>query len=207
MKYVVTGGTGFLGRHLVSRLEAAGHTVAVPRSASCDLLELGQVKAFLERERPDRIIHSAAYYGGLGINGVEPAESELLGKPIVLFRRLRPLEQPEIHEDGGCLRLYQVGRAGDLAACRAMDGDPHRSPRSTCQDSLRGDALLLLEFPPSLITDEVIGLSLPLHRRARRVFGEADMGDRIFDRLQENAKVLACDWTSHRRMTHPGASE
>ena len=73
MKYVVTGGTGFLGRHLVSRLEAAGHPVAVPRSASCDLLELGQVKAFLERERPERIIHSAAYYGGLGINGVEPA--------------------------------------------------------------------------------------------------------------------------------------
>lgn len=73
MKYVVTGGTGFLGRHLVSRLEAAGHTVAVPRTASCDLLELGQVRAFLERERPERIIHSAAYYGGLGINGVEPA--------------------------------------------------------------------------------------------------------------------------------------
>jgi GDP-L-fucose synthase len=73
MKYVVTGGTGFLGRHLVSRLEAAGHSVAVPRSASCDLLELGQVKSFLERERPERIIHSAAYYGGLGINGVEPA--------------------------------------------------------------------------------------------------------------------------------------
>ena len=73
MKYVVTGGTGFLGRHLVSRLEAAGHTVAVPRSASCDLLQLGQVLDFLARERPDRIIHSAAYYGGLGINVVEPA--------------------------------------------------------------------------------------------------------------------------------------
>ena len=73
MKYVVTGGTGFLGRHLVSRLEAAGHTVAVPRSASCDLLQLSQVRDFLARERPDRIIHSAAYYGGLGINGVEPA--------------------------------------------------------------------------------------------------------------------------------------
>jgi nucleoside-diphosphate-sugar epimerase len=73
MKYVVTGGTGFLGRHLVSRLEAAGHQVAVPRSASCDLLQLDQVLAFLRRERPQRIIHSAAYYGGLGINVVEPA--------------------------------------------------------------------------------------------------------------------------------------
>ena len=73
MKYVVTGGTGFLGRHLVARLEAAGHAVAVPRSASCDLLQLDQVRAFLDREQPDRVIHSAAYYGGLGINVVEPA--------------------------------------------------------------------------------------------------------------------------------------
>jgi nucleoside-diphosphate-sugar epimerase len=73
MKYVVTGGTGFLGRHLVSRLEAAGHAVAVPRSASTDLLQLGHVLDFLAHERPDRVIHSAAYYGGLGINVVEPA--------------------------------------------------------------------------------------------------------------------------------------
>ena len=51
MKYVVTGGTGFLGRHLVSRPEAAGHTVAVPRSASCDLLQLEQVLGFLSGAR------------------------------------------------------------------------------------------------------------------------------------------------------------
>jgi GDP-L-fucose synthase len=73
MKYVVTGAAGFLGRHLVPRLQAAGHTVAPLRSADCDLLRLDQVVDFLRRERPDRIIHSAAYYGGLGINGVEPA--------------------------------------------------------------------------------------------------------------------------------------
>ena len=36
MKYVVTGGTGFLGRHLVSGLEAAGQTVAAPRAASAE---------------------------------------------------------------------------------------------------------------------------------------------------------------------------
>ena len=56
MKYIVTGGTGFLGRHLVSRLEAAGHQVAVPRSASCDLLQLGQVLDFL-RQRAARSHH------------------------------------------------------------------------------------------------------------------------------------------------------
>ena len=51
MKYVVTGGTRFLGRHPVSRPKAAGHAVAVPPSASCDLLQLDQVLGFLSGAR------------------------------------------------------------------------------------------------------------------------------------------------------------
>ncbi len=58
----------------MSRPKAAGHTVSVPPSASCDLQQLDQVLDFLERERPDRVIHSAAYYGGIGINVAEPAK-------------------------------------------------------------------------------------------------------------------------------------
>ena len=37
MKALVTGGSGFLGSHVVERLEAEGHEVAVPRSAEYDL--------------------------------------------------------------------------------------------------------------------------------------------------------------------------
>ena len=51
MKYVVTGGMGFLGRHLVSRPKAAGHTVVVPLSASCDVLQFDQVLGFLSGAR------------------------------------------------------------------------------------------------------------------------------------------------------------
>ena len=37
MRTLVTGGSGFLGSHVVGRLEEAGHDVAVIRSADYDL--------------------------------------------------------------------------------------------------------------------------------------------------------------------------
>lgn len=73
MKYLVTGGNGFLGRVLVCKLRRAGHEVVAPASAEFDLTNLQDTLRCFETHRPDRIIHSAAYYGGLGINIAEPA--------------------------------------------------------------------------------------------------------------------------------------
>jgi GDP-L-fucose synthase len=73
MRYLVTGGAGFLGRAVVARLRQLGHEVATPTSSQYDLTILDQARACFAAARPDRIIHSAAYYGGLGINQVEPA--------------------------------------------------------------------------------------------------------------------------------------
>jgi GDP-L-fucose synthase len=73
MRYLVTGGRGFLGRQIVCGLKRAGHDVATPTSAEYDLTKLDEVIRCFEAIEPDRVIHSAAYYGGLGINAVEPA--------------------------------------------------------------------------------------------------------------------------------------
>lgn len=60
MKIFITGGSGFLGRHLCATLRTAGHAVTAPSSKDADL----QREAPLEQwngERFDRIFHLAAW--------------------------------------------------------------------------------------------------------------------------------------------------
>jgi GDP-L-fucose synthase len=73
MKVLVTGSSGFLGRHLVPRLQARRYDLLLPRSREMDLMAFTQVEACLARHRPDVVVHAAAYYGGIGINQAEPA--------------------------------------------------------------------------------------------------------------------------------------
>ncbi len=71
-RVTVTGGAGFLGRHLVSRLETLGATVFVPRKREFDLTSLDSSLKCLLEHPCDMLIHAAAYYGGIGINVNEP---------------------------------------------------------------------------------------------------------------------------------------
>src|SRR5688572_19161218 len=74
-RVVVTGGSGFLGRHVVSRLEALGcAAVAAPRRAEYDLRDVDQVGRLYRDLRPTLVIHLAAVVGGIGANRERPAE-------------------------------------------------------------------------------------------------------------------------------------
>src|SRR4051812_7750313 len=72
-RVTVTGGAGFLGQHLVRRLEGYGARVFVPRQREYDLTSLDACLRCLLERRCDVLIHAAAYYGGLGINQTQPA--------------------------------------------------------------------------------------------------------------------------------------
>jgi len=73
-RVTVTGGAGFLGQHLVNRLEKLGAQVYVPRQREYNLTTLEACLRCLLEHPCDMLFHAAAYYGGIGINVTEPAK-------------------------------------------------------------------------------------------------------------------------------------
>ena len=84
----VTGGNGFVGKHLVAQLKAKGcKHIFAPPSRECNLLKPGDVDKALKKCRPDVIIHLAARVGGIGANREHPAEffydNLMMGVPLM----------------------------------------------------------------------------------------------------------------------------
>jgi GDP-L-fucose synthase len=74
-RVVVTGGNGFLGSAVVSRLREVGAaSVATPTSAEHDLRDPHAVEAMFAATDPDLVIHLAARVGGIGANQARPAD-------------------------------------------------------------------------------------------------------------------------------------
>lgn len=76
MRIVVTGATGFLGRHLIPILEARYGKDAVKGVSSKDynLINPVEVKKMFSDLQPEVLIHLAAYSGGIGANKEFPAD-------------------------------------------------------------------------------------------------------------------------------------
>ena len=72
MRTLVTGGGGFLGSHLVERLEAEGHDVFTARSADYDLTSMDDAARMFDDADAERVFHLAAEVGGIGANRANP---------------------------------------------------------------------------------------------------------------------------------------
>ena len=75
-KIIVTGATGFLGKHTIPILEKryGKENVMALSSKDYDLTDPIQVKKMFEDCKPDILIHLAAYVGGIGANKSLPAD-------------------------------------------------------------------------------------------------------------------------------------
>src|SRR5665213_2913188 len=86
-KVLVTGGHGFVGKHLVSRLNELGAKVIAPRRNDYDLVDGDQVKAMFSENPCDMVIHLAAVVGGIGANREHPGkffyENAMMGAQLM----------------------------------------------------------------------------------------------------------------------------
>lgn len=71
-RVLVTGGSGFLGSHVVERLRACGADPFVPRRAQYELTRQADVERVYADARPDIVMHLAAEVGGIGANRAAP---------------------------------------------------------------------------------------------------------------------------------------
>ena len=102
-RVTVTGGAGFLGKAVVTRLLTAGASeVFVPRGADYDLRTRDGIDRALADGRPDVIIHLAAVVGGIGANRENPGrffyENAIMGIQLMEQARL-----------AGVAKFVQVG--------------------------------------------------------------------------------------------------
>ncbi len=72
VRALVTGGGGFLGSHLVERLEADGHDVVAARSAEYDLTSMDDTARMFDAADAEIVFHLAAEVGGIGANRANP---------------------------------------------------------------------------------------------------------------------------------------
>lgn len=99
-RVMVTGGAGFLGRHVVARLVSAGveeENILIPRSADYDLKTEDGVRSALADSGPEVIIHLAAVVGGIGANRENPGNffyaNAMMGMQLMEQARLAGVEK------------------------------------------------------------------------------------------------------------------
>ncbi len=125
---LLTGGRGMVGRNFLECASTEEFTVLSPSSRELDLRDFQAVRAYLQRHRPDLIIHAAGRVGGIQANMREPVaflmENLDMGRNVVWAAR-----------QAGVRQLINLG-----SSCMY--------PRNV-SDSLREDMVLKGELEPT----------------------------------------------------------
>ncbi len=87
-RITITGGNGFLGKHLVRAFAARGcAAVSVADLPEYNLLRHEDIRRLYDEQRPDIVVHLAAKVGGIGFNQANPGslfyENIMMGVPLL----------------------------------------------------------------------------------------------------------------------------
>ena len=93
-RVLVTGGGGFVGSHLVERLEEDGHDVVVARRSDYDLTHERDAVRLFDDAEPELVFHLAAEVGGIGANRANPGRYWYAN----LQMGVNVLEQSRLHD-------------------------------------------------------------------------------------------------------------
>jgi GDP-L-fucose synthase len=97
-RILLTGGSGFLGRHALEALKARGaENVFVPRKAEYDLTQESAVARVYRDHQPQLVIHLAAVVGGIGANREKPGQflydNLMMGTQLMEYARRTGVEK------------------------------------------------------------------------------------------------------------------
>ena len=97
-KFLITGGTGFLGQVLVNKLKFLNcKKIFIVKHKNYDLVHETQVKRLYRKYKPDIVFHLAAAVGGIGINEKNPGkffyENAMMNLNIIHHAYLNKVEK------------------------------------------------------------------------------------------------------------------
>lgn len=72
MRILITGGSGMLGRNIVTLAKTMDFDVMAPARQELDLMNFNALNAYINRNKPEAIIHCAGLVGGIHLNIARP---------------------------------------------------------------------------------------------------------------------------------------
>jgi GDP-L-fucose synthase len=97
MRVLVTGGGGFVGSHLVERLQRDGFDVFTARRSEYDLTRWDDAERMFRDARPERVFHLAGEVGGIGANRANPGRfwyaNLMMGAHVLELSRINDVDK------------------------------------------------------------------------------------------------------------------
>ena len=97
MRTLVTGGGGFLGTHVVERLQSEGIEPIVARRRQYDLTRWDDTERLFADAKPELVLHLAAEVGGIGANRDNPGRywysNLMMGAHVIEQSRLHGVDK------------------------------------------------------------------------------------------------------------------